>query len=401
MDNARLNRLKRRRAKWLQIHLWIGLSMGFLLSVVGITGSISVFYQELDQWLNPGVLSVSPDPRGEKAYRPLQEILDAASRAALVNDKRSNILPPRVSDSTYGIGYLRPANKVTGLPETWVSIRVNPYTAQVTGMRSFPLDAGFPPGIIDFLSVLHYRLLLDDFWGGTIVAVVGLVGIFSMLTGLILWWPLTGNWHQVLTVKLSASKKRLNFDIHKISGVFFCVVLSAVFLSGVYMNLNRQFVALVQFFSPDTSVVPIINTVTHSGQPVGLAKANQIVSEAYPEGEPNWWSDDNGSGQYQISRRKVSSTSNFWAERIVTVDAYSGKVINVRDATTRKTAGDTFLDWQWPLHSGKAFGWTGRILVFLSGLVCPILFITGVIRWLQKRRSKEFIKLRHEATFRS
>jgi len=40
------------------------------------------------------------------------------------------------------------------------------------------------------------------------------------------------------------------------------------------------------------------------------------------------------------------------------------------------------------LHSGRAFGWTGRILVFLTGLACPILFVTGVIRWLQKRRAK-------------
>ncbi|MFZ2452500.1 MAG: PepSY-associated TM helix domain-containing protein [Methylovulum miyakonense] len=42
-----------------------------------------------------------------------------------------------------------------------------------------------------------------------------------------------------------------------------------------------------------------------------------------------------------------------------------------------------------PLHSGKAFGWTGRILVFLSGLACPLLFVTGFIRWQQKRRAKQ------------
>jgi uncharacterized iron-regulated membrane protein len=26
-------------------------------------------------------------------------------------------------------------------------------------------------------------------------------------------------------------------------------------------------------------------------------------------------------------------------------------------------------------------------LVFLSGLACPVLFVTGVIRWLQKRKA--------------
>jgi len=41
------------------------------------------------------------------------------------------------------------------------------------------------------------------------------------------------------------------------------------------------------------------------------------------------------------------------------------------------------------LHSGRAFGWTGRILVFLTGLACPVLFVTGLIRWLQKRKANK------------
>ena len=45
-------------------------------------------------------------------------------------------------------------------------------------------------------------------------------------------------------------------------------------------------------------------------------------------------------------------------------------------------------DWLSKLHSGQAFGWTGRILVFITGLICPLLFVTGLIRWLQKRRAK-------------
>jgi uncharacterized iron-regulated membrane protein len=48
---------------------------------------------------------------------------------------------------------------------------------------------------------------------------------------------------------------------------------------------------------------------------------------------------------------------------------------------------DVFMQWQWPLHSGQAFGWTGRILVFITGLICPVLLVTGVIRWLQKRKA--------------
>lgn len=76
------------------------------------------------------------------------------------------------------------------------------------------------------------------------------------------------------------------------------------------------------------------------------------------------------------------------------VDQYSGDILNIYDRGTG-SIGDVFLDWQWPLHSGHAFGWTGRILVFLSGLACPILYVTGVIRWMQKRKAKKLSENRN------
>ena len=61
--------------------------------------------------------------------------------------------------------------------------------------------------------------------------------------------------------------------------------------------------------------------------------------------------------------------------------------LDVRDPA-HGTGGDIFIQWQWPLHSGKVFGWPGRLLVFVTGLVCAVLFTTGVIRWRQKRRAQ-------------
>lgn len=45
-SNPRLSRLKTRRKRWLDVHLRLGLSLGFLLSIYGITGSILVLYPE-------------------------------------------------------------------------------------------------------------------------------------------------------------------------------------------------------------------------------------------------------------------------------------------------------------------------------------------------------------------
>ncbi|BBL60560.1 hypothetical protein MKFW12EY_41730 [Methylomonas koyamae] len=71
-------------------------------------------------------------------------------------------------------------------------------------------------------------------------------------------------------------------------------------------------------------------------------------------------------------------------------DRCSGHILDHDDLSLPiAKAGEIFTRWQWPLHSGQAFGMTGRILVFITGLACPVSFTTGVIRWLQKRRGRQ------------
>ncbi|MDP3009612.1 MAG: PepSY-associated TM helix domain-containing protein [Methylococcales bacterium] len=51
-------------------------------------------------------------------------------------------------------------------------------------------------------------------------------------------------------------------------------------------------------------------------------------------------------------------------------------------------AGDTFITWLHPLHSGEIAGLTGRWIIFISGFIPVVLYVTGFIRWRQKRAVK-------------
>ncbi len=72
----------------------------------------------------------------------------------------------------------------------------------------------------------------------------------------------------------------------------------------------------------------------------------------------------------------------------MSIDQYSGKVLQ-RYTPINATAGDNFLGWLFPLHTGHAFGLPGRILILALGFVPTVLYVTGLIRWLQKRRAKK------------
>lgn len=81
-DASRRTRRRAWRALWVQVHLYLGLFVGALLVVFGVTGSVLVFFQEIDEWLNPTLLTVEVPAPGPDEYRPVGEILAAAERAA-------------------------------------------------------------------------------------------------------------------------------------------------------------------------------------------------------------------------------------------------------------------------------------------------------------------------------
>jgi len=378
--------MKIRRKWWLTLHLWMGLTLGLLLAVYGLTGSILVFHDEIDEWLNPKLLTVmAPDDKPNR-YKPLNEIYQAGQDAVPKQAVLSYSDYPRNDTAVFKLSFLVPTANTM---ENW-EVYANPYTAEITGKRLLGTsDNLIPNTFIGFVFELHYALLLDHKISRIVVGVSGSLLIISVLTGLIVWWPLTGRWRQALTIKRKAAFERFNFDLHKTSGVYTALIMVPVLFSGVYMVLPENVVPVLEVFSPVTYRYWFTSTPTPNATPISMADAVAIAEQYYPRGRPHWiYGATEATDTYTVCLNDVDRPGS-WLQRVcVVMDRYNGKVLDIDDpADVTVTAGEVFTHWQWPLHSGQAFGMTGRLLVFATGLACPVLFVTGVIRWLQKRRA--------------
>lgn len=383
---SRLARLKSRRKLWLSVHLYLGLFAGLVLAVVGITGSILVFYQELQEVVNPELSVVSAPPEGAAVYRSLDEIIATAELEKPEGSRLHKVYYPRTVDVAYKLLYFISASEQSS---DGYYIFVDPYTAKVQGQQLWhPKNRYWGRPLVSFIMQLHWCLLLGK-TGGVVVGILAALSIISVLTGLIVWWPLTGKFRKALTFKRHASTVRFNFDLHKTVGFYLSIVLLPVLFSGIYMNLPEQVNVLVRLFLPvnrptafNSIPAEIRSKPPQAGQQaLSLSKVEAIVQERYPAGRL-WMLDvpKSREGVYKVMKKEVTELSWFIGYRDVAIDQYSGNILKVYDKSAG-SSGDIFLDWQWPLHSGHAFGWTGRMLVFLSGLACPILYVTGVIRW--------------------
>lgn len=386
-DRHRRERMKARRKLWLDLHLYIGLVAGAMLAIIGVTGAIMVFYQEIDEILDPEMFVSKAPPQGEAAFLPLGDIRSSVEAAIPAGAKAGGIKAPRNATGCYKVHYER-----TPGGDNW-RLCIDPYTGKVLGDKIYWSRSGFwGHSFMAFLFQLHWSLLLYDSFGdpGVVVGVAAILLVSSVLTGLYLWWPSPGKWRAAFTIKRGARGERLNYDLHKLGGLYTAAVLLAVLVSGVSMNLHDQFSWVVDHFAPLSEAE---RGEIKSSPPEGRARIPFDEAEAraraqYPQGRLDAVNfPENDRDVYRVVRKEIDELSRFVGTRTVLIDQYSGETLGVLDPQAG-TVGDVFMQWQWPLHSGQAFGWTGRILVTLTGFACPLLFVTGLIRWLQKRSAR-------------
>jgi uncharacterized iron-regulated membrane protein len=375
----RLSFLRSWRDVWLKIHLWLGLALGLFLSVIGLTGSALVFFQEIDQALNPELRIVAAPPQGRSAWRPLEDIAEAARKGIAGNATLGFSYWPQSDDQAFLFYYRLP---VAGAqkPQTW-HVFVDPYEAKVTGARLWrDPENVFRGSFVRFLFDLHYDLL----WpvtGDIVVGVMAVLAFVSTLTGVYLWWPRNGKWRNAFTMKWPARAERVTYDLHRLSGIFLLPVALAVLMSGVYFNLPDQFRAIVEAFSTLTKP-QTIRSVAEGGGRITLDDAVAIAAKRFPDGRVYATVQPASDTAPYVVNQLFPIGFGLDGRRTLFVDRYRGEILHVNDPLSGD--GDGFMAWQWPLHSGYVAGWPGRIAVFLFGLSWPLVFVTGTIRWRHK-----------------
>jgi len=382
--------LKTRRKLWLKVHLYLGLFAGAVFVLIGLTGSLLAFGSTLDAWLNPELMTVPV--ANENTVKPLDEILAAGLKALPPGGKVLDLDFPRHPGLAFQLWFEQPSPKANDLERH--QIFINPYSGAVTGQRLLiDFERPWRDPLMDFILRFHYSLGLGS-TGMNIVGFIGLALLFSVLTGLILWWPNPGKLGKALTIKRKASPERLNFDLHKTFGFYMAILLLFLILSGVYLIFPDYGRGLVNVFSPVAQPWPVYQSKVPIGNkaPVSLAELKAITDARFPDGEYRWIVfPQNESDVYLVGKRESNEVNQKIPYRSLWIDQYSGEILHVRENRTA-TAGDIFEQWLYPLHSGEAFGLTGQCIILITGLVPLLLYVTGIIRWLQKRRARKVLK---------
>ncbi|MEH2259711.1 PepSY-associated TM helix domain-containing protein [Nostoc sp.] len=353
------------------LHRYLGLVVGLVLIIVGLTGSLLVFEQDFDHFMITQQYGQITPQQVQLSPESVMNTIEA--KYAVRGDLHLfRIYLPDTPSSPY-LGQLSSTN------DQRTEVFVNPYTGKIIGERISNKT------LIGVMLNLHYSLMAGQ-TGTMFVGITAFLMCILIITGLVLW----PGWRKLIAgfkIKLDAHPKRANFDIHKVAGIITVVFLFFTSFTGFCWNfydLTEPIIYAVTFSSkpsePVSKPIPGKSTLklTQQLKIANTALPNAVIKSIYFPSQPE--------NALQI-RMKLPQESSDYGNSNVYLDQYTGKVLRV-DNALKLSLGDRVLNSFVLLHYGTFWGLPSRILYVFVGLAPLILFITGFVMWRYRYQAK-------------
>ena len=350
----------RLRRIWFQVHKWIGLGLAILIVPISLSGAALVWHDDLDAWLNPQRHVVS----GEATQPPS---FYAASARTVIDpgDRIASIRYPENDGGPVLLTAVR-AGSADRSPPLRLNVWLDPASARV--LDSAPANAG----LVRFVHVLHGSLQMP----GTGRQIVGWVGIFmfvSCLTGLWLWWPVTGRLGRGFRWKRQNST---NANLHHVMGFWILLPLAMLSFTGAWISFPGLFSVFEagqpKAGSPDRAraarALPIADpgvTPDAALAAAGRHATGRLVSLAWPTDQSRTW---------KVAFARAGGPAE------VEVAYLTGDV-----KPPRPPQSETRARLMRRLHDGTGMGPVWQALIFLGGLIPAGLAVTGIVMWIRSR----------------
>lgn len=362
-------------------HFWLGLVTGLFLFIIGGSGAVAVFIEEID-WLVTPALRVEPTPDAPRAG--VDDLL-AAVRAAHPEGRVTGLnlsTRPRFAHVARVAG-------TTGRGSREVFL--HPGTGLIQGERIVTSD--YTSTLRNFIRQLHLRLFMG-LWGRVFVGVFGVTLVLSCLTGL---WIYRGWIRNLFRLRWRTAAPRARWsDLHKLVGVWSLVfnlligVTGAVFgIENLAGQIRTHWLRPAAETSAPRAPRPPAQPPATPPLPVGelLARARA----AFPDLTVRNIILPANAAAPVVLRGDVPSwsvqQSHVRRVNFISLDPRSGEVIRRVDGREAKGWARMYSSFD-PLHFGYFGGMTTKVIWFVLGLTPSVLSLSGMWLWWQRTRRR-------------
>lgn len=381
------------------MHRWFGLAAAAFLFISGATGAVISWDHELDEWLNPQLFKATSEGFAQNPLA-LAKQFESSEKGMQVTWLPLNI----EAGHALNIRVLPRIDPATGSAHKadFNQIALDPVSGESQARRMWGEISLSRKNLLPFLYKLHYSMHLPNVGGieaGVIfMGILAIVWTIDCFVSLWISFPKLSSWKKSFAFRWQQGGYKLNFDLHRSGGVWIWPLLLIIAVTSVSMNLQlqvvRPLVNRISTLSPSPWDGRNFNAPDKPSSP-GVSRET-ILEKAKAEAIRRGWTIPVGgifyspeADLYGVSfyapgkEHGDGGLGNPWLHFEGRDGGFAGAWV-----PGEGSAGDIFMQAQFPLHSGRIVGLPGRILVSILGLVIASFSVTGVVIWARKRRAR-------------
>lgn len=387
-----------------QIHWFMGITAGLILSIMGVTGAIYSYDQQILQWINTDSYVVQAENRDK--LTPAELYLHFQQVDPKIQINSITIAKDPTASSTVNI--------VKEGARRGYNMMVNPYSAEV-----LPEIKG--QGFFQFVQQLHRNLTVGPV-GKQITAACTLMLIFFVLSGLYLRWPKKHSVKQWLFVKPKLKGRNFLWDLHAVVGTWVVVFYLLMACTGLYWSYDwwrsgmfkvmgvEQPKPEMQGGKPEGQRGPRGASGEHASQgrshnaniqagssaELSSVQMQTVLSQTWTGVQAKLGHDystltlnlpKKADGQVELGfvdpvpqheRARNKAVYNYQTATIQNIELYADKKLN-----------EKIMSSMLPVHRGSFFGPVYHFFAMLAALAMPLFFVTGWMLYLKRRKQKK------------
>lgn len=363
-----------------QIHWFLGITAGLILSLMGITGAIYSYDQQILKWINQEsyVVEVVNTPK----LTPAQLYQHFNQQQPEIEINSITIAADPAASSTVNI-------KKEGARRGY-NMMVNPYTAEI-----LPEVKGRE--FFQFIQRLHRNLTAGEY-GAQITGASTLMLIFFVLSGLYLRFPKKHSLKQWLFIKPKLKGRNFIWDLHAVVGTWVVIFYLLFACTGLYWSYDWWRAGMFKVMGVEQPQRHQQNHDQNKKEQPDLSnqQVNTILTQAWTGVNANIGREYSSLtlnipklADQKIELTFIDPTPQHERARNQAIYNYQSHQFEKLDLYEDKKLNEKIMSSMLPVHRGSFFGSTYQFIAMLASLTMPLFFVTGWMLYLKRRKQKK------------
>ena len=353
--------------KWVRlVHRWLGLILSVFVILIAVSGGTLVFKDHLLRAAWP-VLADAISSTQETNYPQVLSQIEVMFQET-------------------GFDFIRFPREGKNAFHVWLKDESQAFVDVSSGgiITRWHWNDSFITIVTDGMYLLHSSLFAGE-KGEIFVGCIGLIVLFFVFSGLLLWWPSRSKFKfKELLPKKTISKYLIRS--HNTIGVMSSAFIIIFVVTGVTMVFYRPVaLAVVTLMDPELPMLPDAKVVSKDQSIRPWSEILSKINSTLPKGSLQSYSPPTTENAVMVFRKRMPEEWHSYGRTFILLDPYSAEVIQLIDARKQHT-GMKLMEKVYPLHASTVGGLPFKGLAMATAILLLLMTVFGVMSYIARYR---------------